>query len=76
LLGVASADDGASDRRTAQCPGDGNFTRGTAVARADLAKALDEFEIFLTSAARRIPDYGCENHQPAVQQRARKSSLQ
>ena len=29
-----------------QGPGDGNFGRRAAVACADLAKALDEFEIF------------------------------
>src|SRR6267378_1659392 len=46
LFGVAGANDGASDSGMAQGPGDGDFTGGAAVARADLAQAVDEFEIF------------------------------
>src|SRR5229473_8340676 len=46
LPGVARANNGAGDSGMAQGPGDGDFTRGAAMARADLAQALDEFEIF------------------------------
>src|SRR5712664_242867 len=46
LLGVTRANNGAGDSGIAQGPGDGDFTRGAAMACADLAQALDEFEIF------------------------------
>src|SRR6267143_163108 len=46
LLRVARANNGAGDSGMAQSPGDGDFTGCTPVAYADLAQALDEFEIF------------------------------
>src|SRR5712664_2581 len=46
LLGVTRANNGAGDSGIAQGPGDGNLTRGAPMALADLAQALDEFEIF------------------------------
>src|SRR5260370_359742 len=46
LLGVARANNGAGDSGVAQGPVDGDFTRSAPMACADLAQALDEFEIF------------------------------